>query len=448
MKWAAFFIVAVFGVPLMTHLSMTNARVRKCLFGFMFFSTCVKIGVNFMSHEWYRGPDRGFEVTITDLVALALGVALVSRVPTLIKWLPPASIPMFIYFILACISVVGCDIPLFGTFSLFKLTKAYWIYWVTYNTFRIEPPENELWYGLMGIAYYETYICLKQKYMMGMYRVYGTFDHSNSIPIYMIMMLPLVLAWILHGRHLNKLKTIISLVGLAGMCVCILATQSRAGLILMGGALAGVMFRMVPFRMSIRKVGLATCFTILASAGLAKALPTIIKRFNEAPESSEQAREEFNMAAELMAHDFFFGVGYNMFSHVMTEYERYKQFSEVMGNEEHAGVCHHIYFLTAAEMGFIGLGSFLLLMGSIHLRLGLRYWGRTTFERAVVVGIFTGLSVVHVIGLLEWCFRLTPQTNMFSMVAAIGLAYCWHIKQINKANKAERLRQWVLTQNQ
>lgn len=437
-KWAAFFLVAVVGVPLMIHFSMANARVRKSLFAFMVFTTCVKISVNFCSNEWYRGPDRGLEVTLTDLICLALGVALIGRVPGKIKWVPPTAIPMAIYFALATISVLQCDIPFFGAFSLFKLAKAFALYWVAYNTFRIEPPEAELWYGLMGIAYYETFVCLKQKYMIGMYRVYGTFDHSNSIPIYLIMTLPLVLAWILHGRYLNKTKTMISLVGLAGMCVCILATQSRAGLILMGCALVAVMFRMVPFRISIRKLGLSSIFLILVAAGLAKALPTIIQRFKEAPESSEQAREEFNMAAELMAHDHFFGVGYNMFSHTMTHYERYKQFSAVMLNEENAGVCHHIYFLTAAEMGFIGLASFILVMVAIHIRLMLRFWGKTTFERAVVVAVCIGLTMVHVIGLLEWCFRLTPQTNMFMLVSAMGQAYCWRIGKLNKLARAER----------
>lgn len=438
-KWLAFFMVAVVGVPLMTHFSMTHARFRRALFAVLVFSTCMKISVNFYSSEWYRGPDRGFEVTLTDLIAFALGMALVGRVPGKIRWIPPTTIPLVAYFGLAAISVWQCDIPLFGAFSLVKLAKAYSLYWVAYNTFRIEPPEAELWYGIMGIAYYETFVCLRQKYMMGLYRVYGTFDHSNSIPIYLLMLLPLLLAWVLHGRHLNKFKSLAALGGVAGMCVCILATQSRAGLVLMGASLAAVMIRMVPFRISARKIGLSSVFALVVAAGLMKALPTIMKRFKEAPESSERARDEFNMAAELMAQDHFFGVGYNMFSHTMTHYERYKQFSEVMGNEEHAGVCHHIYYLTASEMGYIGLGAFLWVMGMIHFRLGMRFWGRTTFERAMVVGIFIGLTAVHVIGLLEWCFRLTSQTNLFVLVAAMGQAYCWRIGRLNQEARARRL---------
>ncbi len=435
MKWVAFFGMAIVGVPMMIGLSQISPKVRKILFGLLIFTTCIKLSVNFVSTESYRGPDRGFEVTVTDLIATALGVSLLIRKPSKVKWVPPTTLPMVGFFIICCISVMGCAIPLYGWFSVFKLAKAYWLYWVSYNTWCLEPPENEFWYGIVAIAGYETFVCLKQKYVYGAYRVNGTFDHSNSIPIYLIMFTPMLLAWILHGKHLNRIKTLAALGALGGCCICILATQSRAGLVLTGASLAGIMFRIVPHRLNGRKFGLAFMFTVLAVAALGKALPTIIKRFQEAPESSEQAREEFNMAAEAMTHDHTFGVGYNMFSHAMTHVPKYKAFSHVMGNEEHAGVCHHIYNLTAAETGTYGLYFFCLMMGMIHLRLFLKLWGPPDFNRCMVIGIFIGLSIVHVIGLLEWCFRLTPQTNMFVMISSMGQAYCYHLTMAKKAEK-------------
>ncbi len=435
MKWIAFFGMAVVGAPLMFCLAQISPRSRRILFAILVFTTCIKLSVNFVSSEWYRGPDRGFEVTVTDLIALALGVSLLARRSRQVKWLPPTTIPMMAFFAMAMVSTAGFAIPLLGWFSLFKLAKAYWLYWVVYNTFVLEPPEAELWYGLMGIAYYETYLCLKQKYVYGLYRVYGSFDHSNSIPIYLIMFTPLLLAWIFNGKHLNRFKSVITLGALGGCCVAILTTQSRAGLVLTGAALGVTLLRIVPHRLNGRKAGIAALFIVLTVLGLVKAAPTIIQRFKEAPEQSELAREEFNEAAKAMQVDHLFGVGYNLFSHAMTNESKYKQFAEVMGNEEHAGVCHHIYHLTAAETGTVGLVMFLWVMAAIQFRLFYRIWGQPDFAHCVVVSVFIGLGVVHVIGLLEWCFRLTPQTNMFMIVAAMGQAYCHHIAVVKKAAK-------------
>lgn len=437
MKWVAFYAMIIFGVPLMTMAAHSIPRARRILFAALVFTTCVKVSVNFVSSETYRGPDRGFEVTVTDLIAISLGASLIMRKPTKLKFIPPNTIPMLSFFLIAVISVSNCAMPLYGWFSLFKLMKAFWLYWVVYNTFALEPPEEALWYGIVSIAGYETFVCLQQKYLHGMYRVNGTFDHSNSIPIYLIMTTPLILAWILNGRHMGRLKTLISLAALGGNCVCILATQSRAGLVLTGAALVGVVFRLVPHRLSGRKVGLSILFAVLTATALTKAAPTIIRRFKEAPKSSEEARHEFNQAAVMMAKDHTFGVGYNLFSHAMTHVPKYKAFAHVMGDEEQSGVCHHIYHLTEAETGKTGLLLFLWVMVAIHFRLFYRLWGAPDFARCVVVSVFIGLSMVHVIGMFEWCFRLTPQTNMFMIVVGVSMAYCHHIGESGRAKRRE-----------
>jgi len=42
--------------------------------------------INFVSTRGLPGPDRGFEVTLTDLVALRARLAIVLRPPGRIRW--------------------------------------------------------------------------------------------------------------------------------------------------------------------------------------------------------------------------------------------------------------------------------------------------------------------------------------------------------------------------
>ncbi len=76
MKWIAFGLFALFGVPSMFALGISHARWRSVLFGALLASTAVGIDVNFYSLEHYRGPDRGFQVGISDFLAMRLGAAL------------------------------------------------------------------------------------------------------------------------------------------------------------------------------------------------------------------------------------------------------------------------------------------------------------------------------------------------------------------------------------
>ena len=77
MKWIAFGAFILVGVPCMTALAGSSKRGRWLLMAALIASTVVKVSVNFASLEDYRGPDRGFEVSLADLIALSLGLGLV-----------------------------------------------------------------------------------------------------------------------------------------------------------------------------------------------------------------------------------------------------------------------------------------------------------------------------------------------------------------------------------
>ena len=78
----------------------------------------------------------------------------------------------------------------------------------------------------------------------------------------------------------------------------------------------------------------------------------------------------------------------------------------IMKDEEEAGVCHHIYWLTAAEMGYSGLAVLLLILARFLSKMAWQVRGEPVLERYLLFGILVGMCALHTIGLLEWVFRV------------------------------------------
>ncbi len=174
-----------------------------------------------------------------------------------------------------------------------------------------------------------------------------------------------------------------------------------------------------------RVQALALLVAILGGLGGLKALHTIIVRFQTAPPASEEAREEFNYAAQLMLADRpWTGVGVNCFSYVLTREARYNGHIVVMANEEEAGVAHHIYRLTAAEMGYPGLFFFCLFWLRAWwrpLRTGLT---RHNDSALLLLAFPLGFQTLYLVGFLEWAYRLSPVIYLYTMLAGVSSGAC------------------------
>ena len=63
--------------------------------------------INFVSMEGYRGPDRGFEVSLSDLVALGLVGSLRLRDSARIRWLPAGTLAFAAFFFVSLASTMS-----------------------------------------------------------------------------------------------------------------------------------------------------------------------------------------------------------------------------------------------------------------------------------------------------------------------------------------------------
>jgi len=424
-KYAILAAALTLAVPAMALGAMWFSRIRAFLFSLMILSTALGAhgSINAVSRSLYRGPDRGFEFTLADLICWSLMVALIACSPGKIEWWPRHSWLLLLFFLYACALASISAEPLYTAFSLWKCLRIFCLYWCTVNCLRIGVSRQYLWFGFAGSAAVIITLAVFQKYLLHIYRINGPFDHSNTVPLYANLLLPVLLVFALCDKEVPLVRAVVSIVLSLGLLFAVLSTYSRAGMAFSGacavGALVWANLRHPWTRVRISTVVLCVVF---AAAAL-RAAPHIIERFRNAPKASLVARDEFNYAARLMLLDHPFGVGLNNFSYVLTHAEKYRATFEAMKYEEQAGVCHHIYWLTAAETGFLGLALYLLWIGRIAFDALRGAWRQRTVYGALLFAIFLGLCALQASGFLEWAFRQTPVMQLFAITSGASAAW-------------------------
>ncbi|MBP9947276.1 MAG: O-antigen ligase family protein [Vicinamibacteria bacterium] len=424
MKYLVFAVALLGGVPVLAMLCSGSERRRGWLLAAIAASAVLGdvSGVNFFSTADYRGPDRGFEITLTDLMALGLSGAIVLKSAGRVAWIPTNTVPLALLFASGLVSAFGAASPLLSTFTLFKGLRLYVLYWAVYNAIHTGVDLAWVRRGLVAAGLWMSFFAVKQKYIEGLYRIHGTFDHSNGVPLYANLVIPFLLLSAVSDRRLGRREALLTLAAALGLVFSVVTTQSRAGTLLAGGLVLGTLFtaRLKAPSSRVNRVTLGVLAILIV--GGAMVADTIIRRFEEAPESSEEARNEFNAAARDMARDHRFGVGLNNFSKALTDNDGYRAHLVVMKNEEQGGVAHHIYLLTAAEMGWSALAFFLLVLGRfwwIPIIAGLRTRG---FDGGLQLSVAFGMTALHAQGFFEWGFRVTPIACQFLILAAAGMA--------------------------
>ena len=438
MKLALFIVALTTTVPALALVAAWSARLRGWLLAGIIFSTALgpRAGFTFLAVQDYRGSDRGLGFTLTDLLAWALAMALIIRFPRKLCWAPYNSFWMLAVFVIGCVAAWNAPMPLWGVFALWKWLRAYVVFWCVVNALRVGVSRQYVWLGLVAIGTLATVLALEQRFVEGIPRVSALFESPNLLAPYLNMVLPVLLVWAMCDDRMGGVQSGVSIVVVFGMLFSVVATLSRMG---MACALLTVPTALciVNLRMRSRRT-LATTAAIMAAllvGGLAAA-PTIWLRVETAPSESWQARQEHNKAAAGMARQAPFGVGLNNYSYVLTrQVDRNDKGLELAGEKrdqgEQPGFCHHIYWLTAAETGYLGLAVFLVFI-SRFLWLAFRHaWG-PSFESALLCGCFLGLCAQHLTGFFEWVLRSTPILYLYIILCGLCVALAESIGQAEK----------------
>ena len=289
LKHLVAFCLIVAAIPVGAALASFSQRARDAAFLAMTFGSAItdKLDVDFFSRYWYRGTTRGFEFTLVDVLAISilLSSLLVPR-PGQSRWFWPASLgAITLYFLYCCLSVVISDPKLFGLFELSKMVRGIVIFLAAASFVRTERELGLLVFALGCAVCFEGALTIRQRYLMGIYRVTGNLDHANSLSMYLCTVAPVFVA-AATSKLPKKLRAF------SWFCLCvasaaILMTVSRAGIPIFGLVVVGTAAWCVSLRITPKKL-LATFVLCLVLGGMVyKSWVTLNQRFAVAPIESE-----------------------------------------------------------------------------------------------------------------------------------------------------------------
>jgi putative inorganic carbon (HCO3(-)) transporter len=315
---------------------------------------------------------------------------------------------LFLLYILSCfLSLFNADFPVLSFFEIIRLITLFIIFYLIMNLQNKKQIAIVIFSLSVGIilqgiiAFYQFKTgkvlglkILGEQLLIDQYlgyvakRATGTIGHPNILGYYFEVLIPLMFAmFIAEKNFIVKLWYFLAmLLGILG----IYTTLSRAAWITLPLSLSLVFLVMFYGKfLKIKTIMFVCFFLIIGTLMLGIMFPTIQKRFTFTDYGSASARDPLNQAAFSVIEQFpVFGVGANNMAKVFKTYDT-TGFSKMFGRVEH--VVHNMYLQIWAEIGTIGLLSFLsLFFYSIYTGISnlfkVSYW-----FRGVLVGATAGI---------------------------------------------------------
>ncbi len=434
LKHYIFLGMTLFFVPTATWFGIRYQWAEKLLVAAAFFSTCYLIDINIMSTELYRGDTRGFEFGTIDWMVMAL-IAVMSFSP---RWrnkrpelLPPNASLLLVYLLLALCSLFVSDVPLYSAFGILKLIRAIAVYWLAYNYLRTEQDLRLILLILATIVAFEFLVVLYQR-ASGIYRAMGSLPHSNTLALYINLINMIFLSLVINDKAAGWLRYIYWAAFAMGS-VIVLATFSRGALAVMVLCYLLVVSLSMMVRIRTQKVRVIAFLTFLLLPLAIKVMPAILERFETARVYAGSSREQANDAAVAMANSGWFGVGLNNYSYAINE----TGFSHFIPLEVDRGIVHNIYLLHAAEMGWLGLFVFVMLIVYFQwVALKIILKRQDNIVSWFAIGIFAGMLSLWLQSSLEWVFRQTYVTVEYFMIAGFLTALPRVLKHRSRSRAA------------
>jgi hypothetical protein len=433
-------------------MACLSSRIRDLFFLLLVFLSpfIERLDLNYVSREWYRGTSRGFEVSVLDILAISILVSsmLFPRRDEVRGFWPASFGLMLLFFCYAAFNVAISEPRLFGLFELFRMARGFVLVLAVAFYVRTER-EVRLFLGAMVMLIaYEALLSIKQRYLGGVHRVYGTLDESNSLSGFLCMTSPLLVAG-LNSRVPKWVKVLCAL-AIPLACVGEILTISRAGLITIGLVLLGTTLTTISLRITPRKVACAMVIVVGAAGMLAKSWKTLSTRFHESNFKEEYeskknlGRGYYLRIAKTIAGERPFGVGLNNWSYWAsnkygpklgypfvpykgTDREPSDKIPENSNlDEAQAAPAHNLSALTVGELGIPGLALFLLLWLR-WFQMGATFLRRRTASplRRIPIGIFFGFCGMFLQCLTEWFYRHLPLYYVFHIMLGVLMSLYW-----------------------
>lgn len=392
----------------------------------------------------YRGHARGFHFYWPEVFALALIWATMLGDWKRFRFFPPGFWLYIIYCSVSLISIINAPVPLYSLFSAFKAFKIVVIFVATYNFIK---NEDDIRYVLICLGIFmlwQLVAVLNQKYVLGIYQVWGTFEHQNSLCMFTIMIGMLFLAVAMGPRRKSSAFFLFLFVACAAI---VQSTLSRAGLFIFAAGAVFVVFASLLDKVTRRRLGVLSTLGCIGVVGLAMTVDTIVARFQDyGNDESRRTREHLNISARMMLNEYPLGIGWNNFGVTINFPYHYsehiddwhRQNGNTVDRDYQKGIVESLWWLLLSETGYQGFISYLVIV-VVFMWWNLRnaFYFRKKYLGAVSIGIFVGFTMNYLQSFLERV--LTQPRNM--MLWFILMAITARIMMWRKADKQRRKRE-------
>jgi hypothetical protein len=241
-----------------------------------------------------------------------------------------------------------------------------------------------------------------------MYQVHGTFEHQNPLAMYSVLVGMVFLA---VGLGPSFKGANLMLLGFLACGIIVECTLSRGALVMFGAGAVGVIGVSLVEKPTSRRLMLTSVMAVLGSVGLVLALGTIMARFHDkGNQASGELREVMKDACRAMVHDHPLGIGWNNYALVVNPPYPYAEIyydwlrgmgMKIIESEPNSVVESH-YYLLLAETGYVGLGSWLLVIFIGLWRNFRAFWTfGHSFRRCLALGVAAGCALNYEQSTLE-----------------------------------------------
>jgi O-antigen ligase len=364
--------------------------------------------------EW-PGYVKGIEISLLDILALAIYIGQ----PTKRKPLP-FRIALTFYFAAVLFSVFKALEPTAAMFYCWQLVRIFFLYAVVTRGCQDDRVPALILRGMAVGICCEACFAIWERFGSGIIQASGTFGHQNLLGLISHFVAFPTFAILLAGVS-DWYVTVVPIVSL----IIVILTVSR-GAIGVSGLGYLFLYLMSSLRVWTRRkavIGIVGVLTLLVMAPLA--VSSFESRFNTNSPSEYDERVAFEKAASMMLSDYPMGVGANHYTVVVNTkgYNDRAGVVQVVGsNSAHV---HNVYYLVAAETGYLGLIALLIVFIRILLVGFVCSWqNRKDIRGDLVLGLSIAILMVCVHSFLEWVFVTFDVQYYFAIVVGLlaGLA--------------------------
>ncbi|CAN5862623.1 hypothetical protein BH11VER1_BH11VER1_19920 [soil metagenome] len=435
------FALAAYGVlaPVLGAWLAPRRMWQRATFALMLAMTALRPG-NFMmmiySIETYRGHTKGYEVSLIEVLALALILAVRRSPVTLRATSPPGLWLYLLWCTISLISAFGSYEPEYALMAASRFIKGALTFTAAGLYLRDEKDLRWAVGALAALLLHHALLCLKMRFFDGSWQVMGWFEHQNPMAMWAYLGALPILAVILHPKT-NGLMLALCLAGYGGAGLCILLSVSRAGLAAYAVGSALIVF----FAWLRRPSGRVAAFTIMGAFGAVVvwlfALNSFRARLEEVATSSqvvaEDLRDILNKQSAAMLHDHpLSGVGWNNFgvansrgrgdeySALLEAWDAERGFTIYDENYYANPLTESLYWLWLSETGYPGLAVFLLFCAATVWWAARVAWSqRGTLAGSVAAALALALLICYLHGTVERILTQTKNLSHWLMLAGM-----------------------------